>query len=178
MAVLGDTIGYLVSSFSLLWIRKPEELPNRALRKSVAHDIREGLSVVMLDPRLRAIAAATGTSNLFGNAFGVILIKYAYRTLAMSPLEFGVALGSGAAGGVIGALAATRIAKSLGVGRAIIFGASVYSFVLILLFFATPATAFVTFVAVQFVSTIGVLVYNVVQVSYRQSLVPKKFRGG
>jgi Na+/melibiose symporter-like transporter len=177
MAVLGDTLGYLVSSFSLLSIRKAEELANTGLRKSVAHDIKEGLSVVVRDPRLRAIAAATGTSNLFGNAFGVILLKYAYNDLAMTPWEFGLALGAGAAGGVVGALAATRVAKSLGVGSAIIIGASIYSFVLIILYFATPATAFVTFVAVQFVSTIGVLIYNVVQVSYRQSLVPREIQG-
>lgn len=177
MAVLGDTLGYLASSFSLLSIRKPEELANTALRKSVAHDIREGLSVVVRDPRLRAIGASTGTSNLFSNAFGVILLKYAYNNLAMTPLEFGLALGAGAAGGVVGALAATRIAKSLGVGKAIIVGASIYSVVLILLYFVTPATAFVTFIAVQFVSTIGVLIYNVVQVSYRQALVPREIQG-
>ncbi|HLQ07215.1 MAG TPA: MFS transporter [Nitrososphaerales archaeon] len=177
LAVLGDTLGYLASSFSLLWIRRAEDPPNTARRESVAHDIREGLSLVIRDPRLRAIAAATGTSNLFGNAYGVILVKYAYVTLGMSPLEFGVSLGSSAAGGVIGALTATRIAKSLGVGKAIITGASLYSFVIIFLYFATPATAFVTFVAVQFVSTIGVIVYNVVQVSYRQSLVPRDIQG-
>jgi MFS family permease len=177
LAVLGDTFGYLASSFSLLWIRKPEEPPKTARRESVLHDIREGLSVVIGDPRLRAIAASTGTSNLFSTAYGVILLKYAYDNLAMSPLEFGVALGAGAAGGVIGALAATRLARSLGVGRAIIFGASLYSFTMIVLYFATPATAFITFAAVQFISTIGVLVYNVVQVSYRQSLVPKEIQG-
>jgi predicted MFS family arabinose efflux permease len=176
-AILGDTLGYLASSFSLLWIRKPEEPPSTANRESVAHDIMEGLSLVIREPRLRAIAAATGTSNLFGNAYGVILLKYAYENLAMSPLEFGVALGSASAGGVVGALAATRLAKRMGVGNAIIFGASLYSFVMIALYFATPATAFVTFVLVQFVSTIGVLLYNVVQVSYRQSLVPKEIQG-
>jgi predicted MFS family arabinose efflux permease len=176
-AILGDTLGYLASSFSLLWIRKPEEPPSTANRESVAHDIMEGLSLVIREPRLRAIAAATGTSNLFGNAYGVILLKYAYENLAMSPLEFGVALGSASAGGVVGALAATRLAKRMGVGNAIIFGASLYSFVMIALYFATPSTAFVTFVLVQFVSTIGVLLYNVVQVSYRQSLVPKEIQG-
>lgn len=72
---------------------------------------------------------------------------------------------------------ATRLARALGVGRAIILGASVYSFATIVLYFATPATAFLTFVAVQFLSTIGVLVYNVVQVSYRQSLVPREIQG-
>ena len=177
MAVLGDTFGYLTSTLSLLWIRKPEPPPYSEGHQSVAHDIKEGLSLVIGDHRLRAIAASTATANLFSTAYGVILIKYAYVNLAMSPLEFGLSLSSAAAGGVLGALLSTRVAKRIGVGSAIILGAALFSFATIIIYFATPAIAFAVFVGVEFVSSIGVLIYNVVQVSYRQSLVPKEIQG-
>jgi len=177
MAVLGDSFGYLASTLSLLWIRKAEEMPSNVQRKSVAHDIREGLSLVIHDKRLRAIAASTGTANLFGNAFGVIILKYAYENLAMTPWQVGLAFSSAAVGGVIGALASTRLTKRFGVGGAIILGAVLFSFVQISFYFATPATAFPLFLIANFILTVGVLVYNVVQVSYRQSLVPREIQG-
>jgi len=176
IAVLGDTFGYLASSLSLFAIRKPDSLPAGS-QKSVWHDIREGLGVVLGDKRLRAIAATTATLNLFGSAAQAIFQPYFYGDLQMSVPEVGAAFGVGSLGGVLGALIATRVARKIGVGRSIILGAALSSFVFLLIYFATPSNAFLLVASVTFASSIGVLIYNITQVSYRQALVPRDIQG-
>jgi len=176
IAVLGDVFGYLTSSLSLFAISKPDQPPGGS-QKSVWHDIREGLGVVLGDRRLRAIAATTATLNLFGSAAQAMFQPYFYGDLHMSVPEFGAAFGLGSLGGVLGALIATRVARRIGVGRSIILGATLSSFVLLLVYFATPSDAFLLFASVSFVSSIGVLIYNITQVSYRQALVPRDIQG-
>jgi MFS family permease len=176
IAVLGDVFGYLTSSGSLFIIRKPDPLPDPT-EHTVMHDIKEGLGVVFGDKRLRAIAATTGTLNLFGSASGAIFQPYFYGPLKMSVPEVGAAFGIGSVGGILGALIATRVARRIGVGPSIILSSILGSFVFIGLYFATPDDAFVVVAVVSFVSSLGVLIYNIVQVSYRQALVPREIQG-
>jgi MFS family permease len=176
IAVLGDTLGYLTSSLSLSAIRRPDLLPE-ASQHSVWHNAREGLVVVFGDRRLRAIAATTATLNLFGSAAWAIFQPYFYGELEMTVPQVGAAFGIGSLGGVLGALVATKVAKLLGVGRSVILGAVLSSFVLLPVYSATPSNAFVTVALVNFVSSVGVLIYNITQVSYRQALVPRDIQG-
>lgn len=176
LAVLGDTLGYLASWVSLALISRPEQV-GTGPRKSTWQDIREGLSVVFRDPRLRAIAGTNATSNLFSAAFGVILTKFFLVNLQMSYIEVGVVYSVGALGGVLGALIAMRVAKRLGVGASIIAGSVVFSLLCTMFYFATPANGVVLSAAILFFSFVGVLIYNITQVSYRQSLVPRQIQG-
>jgi MFS family permease len=176
VAVFGDVLGYFTSAGSLLAIRKRGPIPEPSPH-TVVHDIREGLGVVFGDKRLRAIAATTGTLNLFGSAFQAELQPYFYGTLKMSIFSVGAAFGIGSIGGVVGAIVATRVARKIGVGRAIILGAVLASFVFIAIYFATVSDAFLVVTGVTFVGTFGALIYNVTQVSYRQSLVPRGIQG-
>jgi MFS family permease len=176
LAVLGDTLGYLVSSFSLLWIKKPEVI-NSDPRKSTWHDVREGLSLVFGDPRLKAIATTTAAFNLFNSAYGAILLKYLYDDLLMSPVEVGLAFGIGSLGGVFGALLAGRFIKSLGVGMSIVLGATLGGVFMIAIYYATPTDAFIILAVAQFLTLFGVLIYNIPQLSYRQALVPREVQG-
>ncbi len=129
------------------------------------------------DPRLRAIAGTTATSNLFSAAFGVILTKFLLVNLQMSYLEVGVVYSVGALGGVLGALIAMKVAGRLGVGSSIVFGSVVFSLVSTMFYFATVANGVVLSAAILFVSFVGVLIYNITQLSYRQSLVPRQIQG-
>jgi MFS family permease len=176
LAVLGDTIGYIASWVSLLLIRKPEPIQTGP-RMSAWNDIKEGLGVVFKDPRLRAITATTATANLFNSAFGVVLTKFMLVDLGMSPWLVGSVFGVGSLGGVLGAIIAMRVAKRLGVGNAIISGAVVFSLLSALFYFATPENGVYLSAAILFSSFIGVLIYNISQVSYRQALVPAGLQG-
>lgn len=176
LAVLGDTLGYAASWFSLLLIRKPEHVQTGP-RESTWHDIKEGLSVVFGDKRLRAIAGTTATSNLFSAAFGVILTKFLLVNLGMPYFEVGLVYGVGSLGGVVGAVIAMRVAKRLGVGMSIVVGSVIFSVLSTSFYFATPANGLYLSAAILFFSFIGVLIYNITQVSYRQALVPTQIQG-
>jgi len=89
----------------------------------------------------------------------------------------GLAAGLGSLGGVLGALSAGKYIKVLGVGRAIILGAVIGSIPPIGFYFASPDDAFAVAVIVGFVVSLGVLWYNIPQVSYRQALVPRDLQG-
>jgi MFS family permease len=177
LAVLGDTFGYLASSFSLLLIRKPEEVEGAGERRSIWRDIREGLAVVFGDKRLRAIAGATATFNFFGNAFGAIQLKYYYDHLQMTSPQVGLSFGIGSIGGVIGALVANRVTRVLGMGRTIILSAALGGVSMVSVYFATPSDAFLVATIAAFITTFFVLLYNIPQVSFRQALVPIEIQG-
>ena len=177
IAVFADCLGYLSSSFSLLLLRKPEPTLTPVAGRSTWRDIREGLSVVAGDKRLRAIAATTATSNLFSSAWGAISLLYFFKNLNMTTDLVGLAFGIGSLGGVLGAVTATRFIRALGVGRAIITSIALLSPVPLVLFFTTPAIAFPVVVAVFFFGSLGALWYNIPQVSYRQALVPREVQG-
>ena len=120
-------------------------------------------------------------------AWGAILYKYFLQNLNMSVQEMGVVFTIGGVGGILGALTAMRMTKRLGVGRTIVLGI-LLSGVMVFLYFATPNTdfyqrsywlspSFYLLSASFFVMTVGVLWYNIPQVSYRQSLVPAEIQG-
>jgi MFS family permease len=176
LAVLGDTIGYAASWLSLLLIRKPEQV-QKSTGKSTWHDIKEGLSVVFGDKRLRAIASTTATSNLLSSAFGVVLTKFFLIDLGMSYFEVGLVFGVGSLGGVVGAVIAMRVARRLGVGMSIIVGSVIFSVLSTSFYFATPANGVYLSAAILFFSFIGILIYNITGVSYRQALVPAQIQG-
>jgi MFS family permease len=178
LAVLGDTLGYTSSWVSLSLIRKPDEVPS-IRRKSTWNEIKEGLALVFEDPRLRSIAGSSATSNLFSAAFGTVLTLFFLKNLGMNsnPLLVGLIYGIGSLGGVVGALIAIRVAKRLGVGMAIIVSSTMFSVVSTLFYFATPANGFMLGSAIWFFAYVGVLVYNITQVSYRQALVPREIQG-
>lgn len=156
--------------------KKPESIDTSRANASVIKDIREGLRVVLRDTKLRSIAACTAIANLASSAWGAILYKYFLQNLKMSVPEIGVIFAIGGAGSILGALTAMRATNRLGVGRIIVLGMLLYG-VTVSPYFATPDTAFYLVSASLFVSYFGTLWYNILQVSYRQSLVPAEIQG-
>jgi hypothetical protein len=177
MAILGDTLGYLASAVSLTLIRRGETLDLNRKPASVSSEIGQGLSLVLREPRLRAIAGASGTANLIFSAYGAIQLKYFYQNLQMSVPEVGFAFSIGAAGGILGALTAIRVTRILGVGRTILLSSVVTGVVMILIYVATPSNAFYLVAMTMFITSVTVFWYNIPQLSYRQALVPTEIQG-
>ncbi len=177
VAIAGDVVGYFSSAGFLSVIRKPEEaLPKREGR-SAWRDVKEGLSVVFGDPRLRSIAGCTATANLFSSAWGAILFPYLLREQGLPIIELGVIFSVGASGGILGGVVASRVAKKLGVGVTIIASSFIFSLLQTALYFVTPSNAFILLVPAIFGGALGSVIYNVAQVSYRQALVAVNLQG-
>ncbi len=176
-AMLFDAVSFLFSTGTLLRIRKPEPDPRAFRNGSISKDLREGLRVVLGEPRLRMIAGCTATSNFFSNVLFALFVLYAINELGFSPLALGFVQAIGAAGGVFGAILATRIAGRIGVGWAIILGVAFGSFVMIPVPLVTGPLAFWVISAGLAGALFGGLVYNINQVSFRQTIVPVRLQG-
>src|SRR6266699_1507449 len=99
------------------------------------------------------------------------------RRSVLEEIGLGIIGGLGSIGGIVGAITANRVARRLGIGRAILLGLLVGSASSFGIVFATPGTAFAFLTAMGFAGALGALWYNINQVSLRQSLVPLRLQG-
>jgi MFS family permease len=180
LLVVVTSLGYLLSALFVSSIQHVEVLPDRAARRPMRTEIGEGLAFVVTHPLLRRIVACTGTGNLFSAITGTLLALYVLRTLELSESTLGLVLSAAAAGGLLGAVTAAPVARLVGEGRsiplsAVTFGAFAGCTPLAVLLDGTGQLVLLV------VGGIGlswaVVVYNVVQVSFRQRLCPPGLLG-
>ena len=123
IAIVIDSISFLVSGLFVRLIRKEEPLPERAVAADgskgpgMRTEIAEGLRYVLTHPYLRNIAACTGISNFFSNIVFSILLLYLLRELAFTPETLGIVFSIGAIGFLLGAVTANRIGSRIGSAR-------------------------------------------------------------
>lgn len=135
VAVVLDGLSFLVSAMCIRSLRKPEQRSApKATDRSLRAELGEGLSTVLRNPSLRAIAGSAANLNLFGMLVMALFVAYATRTLGLSAGLIGAIAMTGGAGALAGALAAPWIATRIGDGRAIVAATVVFSFSL----FALP----------------------------------------
>jgi MFS family permease len=161
------------------------------------HDLKEGLSVVLKDARLRSIAGCTSTANFFSSALFAILILYLVRQLNFTAAVIGLIFTIGSTGAFVGIALAGRLAKRIGVGPAIVssilFGGigSLPFYIMnpslgipllnlesvpLLGSFRLDMNGLLMMIAI-FAGGITNVVYNINQVSLRQALVPVRLQG-
>jgi MFS family permease len=177
-AITVDALSYVASVLFLVAIRRPEPPPHPAAdRPGMRSEIKEGLGYVLHHPYLRPIAMCTGTSNLFGTMSVAILVLFEVRSLGLSPAAIGVIAGLGNVGFLVGAMLARRISGRLGVGATILASAVVFSgggFLLPLVPRSSPVPLLVASMALL---AAGSAVYNITQVSLRQTITPERMLG-
>jgi MFS family permease len=179
-AILVDSLSFLVSGGFLVAIRKRERLPEKPAdeaKPKMRHELWEGLRYVVTHPLLRPQAMSTGTSNFFTNVAFSIFLVYAVRELDMSPALIGLAFGLGNVGWLLGALVSGRLQSRFGVGP-ISIAAMALSGPSVLLVAIAPASFPLPFlVAGGILGGIGMVVYNIAQVSLRQAITPERMQG-
>ena len=179
-AIVADSISYVISTAFMIPIRKPEVLPERAAdapKPAMLPELKEGLKWVVGNKYLRAIAACTGSSNFFGNIAFTVFILYAVRVLHLSAVQVGIAFAAGSVGAIVGALVIGRIQNAIGVGRAIVANAVLFSVGGLALPLAPKSAAVPVFVVGFFVLSFGSVAYNITQISLRQAMTPERLQG-
>jgi MFS family permease len=179
-AIAADAVSYVGSALFVLGIRRPEPdvpAPAAGERPRMRSQIMEGLRYVLGHPLIGPIAACTALSNLF-SAMGIaILILFAVRVLGLTAGMIGIAFAIGNVGFLAGAFVADRIARRVGLGRAIIGSAVLFAFGGLAYPLATPENAVALLVAGGVLFGFGSVVYNVNQVSLRQAITPGRMQG-
>jgi MFS family permease len=178
LTIAGDALSFLWSAFWIRRIRHLDTPPPREDRRALHVEIREGLVFVLKHPLLWRITACTSASNFFSSTTGALLVIYALRTLGLDEGHLGLALGIGAFGGLLGALAAPRVTRWLGEGRVIPVAALLMvpaGFLMPLAGIAIPPMVAVA--SYMLLESFSVVLYNVTQVSFRQRLCPRPLLG-
>ena len=181
-AVLVDAISFLGSGLILLGIRKEEEPPTREMvdgrKASLWTELKEGLRFVLGNPNLRAQAGCTATSNLFSSLAFSILLVFLVRELGLSAGVIGIVFSIGATSSMVAAFTAMRLARRFGIGPTTIVMAALFGPATLLVAFAPVGNAAIPFlIAAQLVFFYTVVVYNIIQVSYRQAICPPRLQG-
>jgi MFS family permease len=181
-AVLVDAISFLSSGLFLLRIRKVEESPSREAAAGEAKptmwvELKEGLRFVLGNPNLRAQAGCTATSNFFFTLAFSIFLVFLVRELGISPGVIGVMFSVVGLGSLAAAFTASRLSGRFGIGPTTIVATLAQGPTLLLIALAPESMPYPFIVAGALVlGYVGVL-YNIVQVSYRQAICPPRLQG-
>ncbi|MFE3763705.1 MFS transporter [Streptomyces sp. NPDC059104] len=154
--------------------RGAEEL-RPAARAGVRRDVAEGLRFVAAHPALRRIAAATGLFNAAWSAVAALLIALMLAH-GLSRAGAGAVMSALGAGGLAGSFAVRRLAQRLGAGRSITVGLMLPAPFALLAGLTGRVPLWATAVALFGVGA-GAVVYNVAQISLRQSVTPPELLG-
>jgi MFS family permease len=181
-AILADAISFLGSGSFILRIKKPEPRPERPVtaeaKPSLWTELKEGLRFVLRNPNLRAQAGCTGTSNFFSNVSFAIIVVFLVRELELSPGLIGLVFSIGSVGALLGAVTATRLSSRFGIGPTTIAITPLFGPTALLIAFAPVGNAALPFLIVALLAmSFSVVVYNIVQVSYRQAICPPQLQG-
>ena len=181
IAIAVDAVSFLVSAVLLGSIRRAEAPPPPAAdREPVFSEIRDGLRLVIHDPVLRAFAGAQmALAGLWG-IFGATFFLFVLDELHLSPAVLGLVAGVGGFSSFIGAVIATRATRRWGIGRvaivAMLMAAAGNAFIP-LAPSGLPVIAIACLVMQQLVADSAVTVYDVTEVSVRQTLVDDRALG-
>lgn len=199
IAIAIDAASFFASAFTLSRIDHDEVLELNIVKPSMKADIREGLHVVFSDRRLRAIAGSTGTSNFFSTSLQAIVLLYFVLpspdglgvSISLVGVTAGIIFSVASIGALVGVAISSPAAKRIGVGPAIVGSMLIGGFGAIPYYLSGSLTAnplftldgfgvnwnMLAIMAGQFITFIGVVVYNVNQVSLRQAIVPLRLQG-
>ncbi len=181
IAIAIDALTYLASALLLGTIRTVEAPPPKPEdREPVLTEIRVGLGLVRHDPVLRAfVGAQMSLAGLWG-IFGATWFLFVLDDLQLGPAVLGVVAGVGGASSFIGAVIATRATRRWGVGPVAIGAmllAAVGNAFIPLAPAGLPLVAVGCLVMQQLVADSAVTVYDITEVTVRQTLVHDRALG-
>jgi MFS family permease len=177
-ALLLDALTFLVSAACLLRISTREPRRGRGERSgSLRRDIAEGLRFVARDPYLRVLAVFGAACNIGLTGYQAVLVVFLVRDLRLAPGLVGVLVAVMSAGGIVGALLATTLARRCGTARAMLLGAAFTGPPALLIPLAAPGVGLLWPALGGVLIGLGVAIGNVIKGSFRQTYTPHHLLG-
>ena len=172
--LLADAASFAVSFCCLTAMRPPRD---RRPGAPAAGGVLDGLRFAWRDPYLRAITAFSALANLALTGMDALIIVFLVRTIGLSSAAAGLVVASFGVGGVLGAIAARPLGQRFGTARAMLIAdAGGLSCALLLPLAANgPRLAFAG--AAMVCTACGVVIGNVIAVSFAQTYVPPDILG-
>jgi predicted MFS family arabinose efflux permease len=166
-------VTYLASAFSLFLIRKEFQTERKHEETHILQQIREGMSWLWGQKLIRFMAFLTGGLNFVGAATTLIVIVLA-QNLGATDTEIGLVFSLSAVGAIAGSVVGGVIQKRYRFGQVIISTVWISALLFPLLAFAPQFWVLGLILGLAWFTG---PVYNVVQFSYRVSLIPDALQG-
>ncbi|GAA2265409.1 MFS transporter [Nonomuraea roseoviolacea subsp. roseoviolacea] len=179
VALLADSVSYLVSALLLSRVRaeeRPAERPQRGERR-LRREMAEGLAFVVREPVLRRVAVGGALVMAANSICAVGFPLYLVKELGVGPGAYGLLLSGAACGALAGAALVPWLTARFGTGTTL-YGSAVLATVLYL-----PALATGPGWRLAFLPAAGALfgaassVFGVAQLSHRQRVTPTHLLG-
>ena len=136
--------------------------------------LADGWNFIMGNPMLRTLWFVSIPVAILFSASGATLVLFVLDTLAIPEAAFGLFLLAGAVGGLLGSVVASRLANRFGLGP-VMAAMNLLAGVLVLLtgLLPVPVAAIIFFSLGAATTT----VWNVLMMSFRQSIIPGRLLG-
>ncbi len=171
---LFDSLSFAVAAL-LIWAISGSFTPARKQSPGrLRADIAEGLRWLWRHRLLRTLGAMVGISNLVSTATFSVFVLFALDILELDAVGYGVLLSSLAAGSAVGSLVASRIAKVIGTGPILFLSNFAWGASSLIVGLSSNA---VVIGAMMFIAGFFLILWNVITVSLRQSIVPDDLLG-
>ncbi|MGW6560799.1 MFS transporter [Streptomyces hydrogenans] len=174
VALLADALTYLASAGYLARIRPVEPAPAPVVKGHFT----EGMRWVLRERSMRALFAASGTVQFFNYMFHTLFVLYVTTELGLGAGLLGLVLGTGAVGGLLGAVCSGAVVRRIGIGGSLVAGFLGFTLPLVLIPAADgplPLVVGVLFAA-EFLSCAGVMIVDVAAGSFQMALIPDAVR--
>jgi MFS family permease len=178
-AIAVDAASFVGSALFMTAIRRVEEIPAAVTgsRRRMHAEIMEGLGYVFRHPLMRPMMFWVASANFFGTIIGSILIVYAVRILHLTAATIGLVFAVANIGALVGALVGTRIAKRLGIGRALVGLAVANGLAALLIPLASGSHAIPFLIVSEMVTGFCAVAANVNGISLLQAITPDRLLG-
>ncbi|MDX2270594.1 MAG: MFS transporter [Cyanobacteriota bacterium] len=172
-----DALSFLISAVLLLTIQVRETGNSQSLSQSITQAIQEGLTVVLSNPFLRSLAGCTGSMNLFDKIILSVFVLFATRDLQMNSAWLGLVMAMAALGSLLGSFLTARITRRVGLGKTITISAFVSGLGYLVLPLAHGWYGIPVLMLGWGISGFAGTVYDMNQLSLRQTLIPDRLQG-
>jgi predicted MFS family arabinose efflux permease len=157
--------------------RVRESPPSPVGRRGLWPEIWAGVAFVIRQPLLRPVMIAGSMLMLFETAWTSIQAVFLVRDLRLPAATYGLLLAVGAAGGLAGALCASRVIGRFGAPRVVRLMLAMTTPVMLVMPLSQAGWRLALYPAGAFVSWFGSAVFNVAQLTLRQQVCPEQMRG-
>lgn len=176
-ALLFNAASFLVSAACLQCIhvaRRPAA-PRRST--SVRAETLKGIRFVVTDPYLRPLVLSASVGNLAYTGNLALVIVFLVRVIGLSPATVGFLIATTGIGGVLGAMVAGWLTRTLGSARALVAATLFSGFSGLLIPLTGPGPRMACYVIGSATVAAGITIANIIVASFRQAYCPPSMLG-
>lgn len=169
-----DAVTFAVSAALLFTLRGSFLVEQAVDRPSFIGQIKEGLAWLWKHRLLRVMGIILGVMNAMFSMALATYVLFVQEILELDASQFGLLMTSGAVGGVIGSFTAPRVSKAIGPGSSLFLTLLGSGVTLVL---TGVTSSWIVVWVMFFVGSFLAVLWNVITVSLRQTIIPDELLG-